>query len=498
MRDVRSAKRLMRWRFGSRPLPLQVTGVTRWAGTTVWRTIPTAQEWVTVSPWVSRTPYWVRDGNPLGGHPWVENPQAQLPATADVVVVGAGFGGACLAYHWASRASGSLVVLEKDDPASGAAGRNGGFCAPAGWYPGSYVYHSLEGEIRRVRPDLAATARLTMVEAMTEAYVAALAGSEQMIHDTIVREEIACDYSREGWTFTTDEIGTPALRASLDLAASRGWRGYEALRAEEIRRKTGIRTAVDGSFMHGTATWHPAKWVWALLALALERGDVRLFTRTPAVDIKREGDTYLVETPRGQIRSRYVVSAAEAYTELAFGNFLAPYRRFIHPHRSQGAYAQERPPEMVVGPASSGPYAWFHPRENGFAFGSDTSPIELHEVPFNRPSRLITMSAAAEVLRLWGLAPFTVHHEWTGSVALSPDNYPVIGRLDDHGAWICGAYAGAGSTCSFFGAQRVVNAILDQEDEADAVPDFFSPARFRRDSRYGEGFRIASRTSVRR
>ena len=144
MRDVRSAKRLMRWRFGSRPLPLQVTGVTRWAGTTVWRTIPTAQEWVTVSPWVSRTPYWVRDGNPLGGHPWVENPQAQLPATADVVVVGAGFGGACLAYHWASRASGSLVVLEKDDPASGAAGRNGGFCAPAGWYPGSYVYHSLE------------------------------------------------------------------------------------------------------------------------------------------------------------------------------------------------------------------------------------------------------------------------------------------------------------------------------------------------------------------
>jgi glycine/D-amino acid oxidase-like deaminating enzyme len=119
-------------------------------------------------------------------------------------------------------------------------------------------------------------------------------------------------------------------------------------------------------------------------------------------------------------------------------------------------------------------------------------------VPFNRPSRLITMSAAAEVLRLWGPAPFTVYHEWTGSVALSPDNYPVIGRLDDHRAWICGAYAGAGSTCSFFGAQRVVNAILDQEDEADAVADFFSPARFRRDARYGEGFRSASRTSVRR
>jgi glycine/D-amino acid oxidase-like deaminating enzyme len=145
---------------------------------------------------------------------------------------------------------------------------------------------------------------------------------------------------------------------------------------------------------------------------------------------------------------------------------------------------------MVLGSASSGPYAWFHPRERGFAFGSDTTPIQLDEVPFNKPSRLITYSAAAEVLRLWGPTPFTVYHEWTGSVALSPDNYPVIGRLDDHGAWICGAYAGAGSTCSFRGALRVVNAILGHDDESEAFPDmFFSPARFRRDARYGQDFR---------
>ena len=210
-----------------------------------------------------------------------------------------------------------------------------------------------------------------MVEAMTEAYVAALAGSEQMIHDTIVREEIACDYSREGWTFTTDEIGTPALEHhwTSRLAWLERLRGVEGGGdpSKDGHPHSGRRLlharhcdVASGEVGLGAARARPGAW------------DVRLFTRTPAVDIKREGDTYLVETPRGQIRSRYVVSAAEAYTELAFGNFLAPYRRFIHPHRSQGAYAQERPPEMVVGPASSGPYAWFHPRENGFAFGSDT------------------------------------------------------------------------------------------------------------------------------
>ena len=111
---------------------------------------------------------------------------------------------------------------------------------------------------------------------------------------------------------------------------------------------------MSGAHLTGAGTWHPAKWVWAILKLALERGDVQLFTRTPAVRVVREGDIYRVTTPRGEIRARHVVSAAEAYTNLAFGNFLAPYRNFVLPHRSQGAYAEGRPPEMVLGPASSG------------------------------------------------------------------------------------------------------------------------------------------------
>jgi glycine/D-amino acid oxidase-like deaminating enzyme len=480
----------MRWRFGKRPPLQQISDVVRWGSATVWSTIPTAQQWATVSPWVSRTPYWLRDGNPLAGHPWIEQPDSKLPETADVVVVGAGFGGASLAYHWASLAEGSLVVLEKDDPASGAAGRNGGFVAPAGWYPGYYVYHPLEKEIQRVRPDLAPSARLALVEAMADAYAFALAGSEEMIHETIMRENISCDYARKGWIFTTDSIGKSEMDSSLVLARERGWDGYVSLDPEEIQRATGIRTEISGSHMRGAGTWHPAKWVWSLFRLALERGDVQLFTRTPATQVVRDGQMYRVITPRGEIRARHVVSATEAHTQRAFGNFLAPYREFILPHRSQGGYAEGRPPEMVLGQGSSGPFTWFHPRENGFAFGSDTTPIPHEDVWLNNPSRMITLSSVAEAYRLWGLTPLTIYNEWTGSVALSPDNYPVIGSLDGHGAWICGAYAGAGSTCSFRGALRMINAVLGRDDELDAFPDeFFSPARFRRDGRYGDPVR---------
>ena len=458
----------------------------RWCSATMWRTVPTALDWTSVSAWLSRTPYWLRDGNPLGGHPWIADPAASLPETADVVVVGAGFGGASLAYHWSRLGSGSLVLLEKDDPASGAAGRNGGFVAPAGWYPGSYVYHPVERELRRVRSDLSPSERIAMVEAMASAYVAALDGSQDMIHDTIVRERIDCDYSRRGWVFAPDEVEAPRLRASLELAAAQSWPDYAALTPDQILQRSGMQTALPGSVLQDAGTWQPAKWVWGILQRALASGGVQLFTRTPAVNVERIGETYLVQTPRGDIRARHVVSAVEAYTWQLFADFLAPYRQFIQPHRSQGAYAEGRPPNMVLGTASSGPFSWFHPRPNGFAFGSDTSPIPLAEVPWNNPSRLVTLITAAEALRLWGDTSFTIYHEWSGSVALSPDNYPVIGSVDGHGMWICGAYAGAGSTCSFRGALRVIHAILGHDDEAEVFPDrFFSPARFHRDRQYG-------------
>src|SRR5690606_35103216 len=80
-------------------------------------------------PWrVSTTPHWLEAPNPLLNHPWRDRPDATLAAAADTVVIGAGFTGAAVAYHWARRAPAQrdLVVLEMGDAADGASGRNQG------------------------------------------------------------------------------------------------------------------------------------------------------------------------------------------------------------------------------------------------------------------------------------------------------------------------------------------------------------------------------------
>jgi monoamine oxidase len=56
----------------------------------------------------------------------------QLPATADIVIVGGGFAGASIAHHLLSKSESapvrpSILILEARDACSGATGRNGAY-----------------------------------------------------------------------------------------------------------------------------------------------------------------------------------------------------------------------------------------------------------------------------------------------------------------------------------------------------------------------------------
>ena len=71
------------------------------------------------------TPYWWDDVTPPSGAP------GDLPVTADVAVVGAGYTGLAAAWELARRGR-RVVVLERGDVGAGASGRNGGMAHPGG------------------------------------------------------------------------------------------------------------------------------------------------------------------------------------------------------------------------------------------------------------------------------------------------------------------------------------------------------------------------------
>jgi Glycine/D-amino acid oxidases (deaminating) len=101
-----------------------------------------------------------------------------LPATAQIVVVGGGFFGAATAYFLA-RAGAAPLVIEQVAPAYGATGRNGGF----------HVVGTAEGYADAVARLGRDTARAVMQITLD---------SRALLRQVIAEEQIACDYREPG------------------------------------------------------------------------------------------------------------------------------------------------------------------------------------------------------------------------------------------------------------------------------------------------------------
>ena len=487
-RDVCSARQLMRTRFGQYPMPLRLFKLLCWSVDAMWRQIPESLAWVRLDAKISRTPYWLSAENPLENHPWAKAPETSLPESADVVVVGAGFGGASVAYHWSRQGSGPLVVLERGEAANGAAGRNGGIVVMAGGiYHGFYVYEPVLEYLKARRPDMSAADRDELAASFAAVYVRAVQASHEAIEATIRAEGIDCDYARRGWVFFVDAQASRKLEASLALGRRLGHSDWVRRSPEEVRERSGAATDLDGAESLASATWHPARWVWGILEAAQRSPHVELFTRTAVQSVQRDGDHYLVRTGRGDIRARCVVNATESHTSTLFKEFLVPFPDLIRPHKEQGMYAEGGPSSMEPRVGISGYLGWYvRAASGGIVFGSDHTPVAPSRAGRSRPSRFITRYTAAAMEKHWDPEPMRVTREWTGTTAQSPDKFPLVGLLDGHGLYMLGGFAGAGSAVSFNAGETLVRRMLGKPCDPEYHPEeYFSPLRFTDPARYG-------------
>ena len=240
---------------------------------------------------------WLIDANPLANHPWKSDPSARLPQEVDTVVIGAGFTGAALAYHWARRAPEErrLLVLEMDDPASGSSGRNEGLVVMGRYF--KMVHDTVLDRLPSLRPDLNRDQQRRLARQFAGVYCQAAYRNADMIEKTILSEGFDCDYSRSGWVQGQDALGQAGLEASVKMAVETGFTDWTSIGPEEVAERSGMQVNHAAGFSRAAASWHPAKWVWCLLGAALSKPSVALLTRTRVTGVEDEGERYRVSTP---------------------------------------------------------------------------------------------------------------------------------------------------------------------------------------------------------
>jgi glycine/D-amino acid oxidase-like deaminating enzyme len=395
---------------------------------------------------VSHTPFWLDD-------PQRPQPRPDLTGdiSADLLIIGGGFTGlwtALLAKE--ENPSRHIILLEGDEIASGASGRNGGFVDQS-------ITHGIDNGLARWPnefPTLLAMGMRNLDE----------------IEETIQRLNIECDYLRAGEVLVASEpYQLEELQEEIESAKSFDI-DYEYYDREQVQGIVKSPLFIGGlNFPHCAALVNPAQLAWGLRNACLGLG-VEIYEHSPVVKLEEEDHCVSAYTRHGMVGAARAALATNAYPPLLkrLSHYVVPvydYALMSEPlspaqleavgwHGRQGIgdasrlfhYTRTTADGRILWGGYDAVYHW----NNGFGphLESDTASFARLAAHFFQAFP-----------QLEGLR-FT--HVWGGAIDTCSRYSPFWGTVH-HGktAYVMG-YTGLGVGASRFGA-RVMLDLLDQK-----------------------------------
>ena len=363
-----------------------------------------------------------------------------LPATADVVVIGSGFTGLSAA-HKLAKSGAQVVVLDQQEIGGGASSRNGG------------IVHPTLGVSAQVLIDRYGVER-------AKALYPIVIKSMEYLTNLVKAENIDCHFNYGG---AFEAAVRPKHIAGYEIKAKLLKEVFNhhshVIHPNERSDHIGSETYHGGWHDPLGATLHPARLVSGL-GEAAQRAEAELHPFTPALGVETDGSTRLVRTPRGDIRADAVVLASNGYT----GNMFPDLRKRLIPLNIV-ALATEPLPSDLADKLFPKPYCYWdssrlffyyqRTKDDRIVFGG------VNALPVGGTIRKAKNSFRRFRRIFPELNDYQIDYAWDGNVAITFDRIPHLGQSE--GLFYALGFNGDGVLLGTYLGSKIAEMVIGKE-----------------------------------
>jgi glycine/D-amino acid oxidase-like deaminating enzyme len=404
------------------------------------------------SPVEPACPFWLESASGR-----VVRTSPELPARADVVIIGGGITGASVAY-WLARRGRTPLVLERRGIAGGATGRNGGHISP--------------GTAERF-----ALARKRYGEDGARAIWDFSYRCADAVRAFVAEHRIGCELRVTGSVSLA--LSAEELTPVRDTAEALDAMGVpvEYWDAATCAARTGSEHFLGGVLRRTAGQLSPARLTFGIVEQAVRLG-AAVQTGTAVQAIERRGGSFTVQTDRGDVAAGHVVHATNAWAR----QLLPALEEIVVPVRGQVIVTEPVAAMWPFGLSTNFGFEYWLQRADGrivlggMRWLTPTKEVGAEDDTVVEPtvSRGLREFLPRHFPALQGVR---VEREWTGIMAYTPDRAPLVGPWPGaRGEYVALGFNGHGMPMAFLAGQAVGEMLAGRAPEV-SVPDAFSPAR---------------------